>query len=220
MERCPEPEELMDTPEQALAYAQADFTEPNRLFVDQWIARFGSLSGTALDLGCGPADIPIQLAQACPNLAIHALDGAEAMLVLARQAVAKAGLIERIQLLLARLPASLPCPFYQAIFSNSLLHHLADPQALWNTLRGYAAPKAPLLVMDLRRPASDVIARAIVERYAAHEPELLRRDFLHSLRAAYTPEEVREQLNLAGLHQLTIELPSDRHLLVWGWACG
>ena len=63
MQRIPEPEELMDDPAQALAYARADFTEANSLFVELVERQSDDgLHGLLLDLGCGPADIPILLA--------------------------------------------------------------------------------------------------------------------------------------------------------------
>jgi hypothetical protein len=52
-------------------------------------------------------------------------------------------------------------------------------------------PGAPVLVMDLMRPASPAAAEALVEQYAAGEPEVLRRDFYNSLLAAFEPGEVR-----------------------------
>ena len=108
MQRIPEPEELMDHADQALAYAQADFSDANQLFVEllEQLAPHG-LSGHLLDLGCGPADIPLRLARCHPGLQIDALDGAPAMLELARQALAaepEAG--ARIELLCEYLP----CP--------------------------------------------------------------------------------------------------------------
>ena len=39
MERIPEPE-LMDDPEQARAYASADFSEPHQAFVERFTQRF------------------------------------------------------------------------------------------------------------------------------------------------------------------------------------
>ena len=42
MERTPEPE-LMKEPEQARAYAEADFIESNTLFVDLFRSRFPSI---------------------------------------------------------------------------------------------------------------------------------------------------------------------------------
>ena len=86
MQRIPEPEELMDEPDQAMAYARADFSEANTLFVELLHDVTGdSLDGRLLDLGCGPADIPLQLARCYPGVHIDAVDGAQAMLDLARQ---------------------------------------------------------------------------------------------------------------------------------------
>jgi hypothetical protein len=53
-----------------------------------------------------------------------------------------------------------------------------------------------------------------MERIA--EAELMRRDFANSLRAAYRPDEIRNQLVAAGLGSLTLDVVSDRHLIVWG----
>ncbi len=61
MQRVPEPEEPMDDPVQAAAYAEADFSEANALFIRllrQLVVPQG-LRGRTLDLGCGPADMPI-----------------------------------------------------------------------------------------------------------------------------------------------------------------
>jgi hypothetical protein len=73
-----------------------------------------------------------------------------------------------------------------------------------------------VFVGDLLRPASEAAARAIVAREAGGEPELLRRDFLHSLCAAYTPDEVRAQLAAAGLAHFAVEVRSDRHWIAYG----
>ena len=44
----------------------------------------------------------------------------------------------------------------------------------------------------------------------------LRRDFRNSLYAAFTPDEVRQQLGFAGLQGLQVGYVSDRHLAVSG----
>ena len=87
---------------------------------------------------------------------------------------------------------------------------------LWKTLWKGAAKGAHVFMMDLRRPTSTQEASAIVERYAANEPEILKRDFDASLCAAFTPEEVRSQLKDAGLTALQVEVISDRHLTISG----
>jgi len=219
MHRIPEPDELMDDAEQALAYARADFSEANGLFVrllEQQVP--GGLIGRLLDLGCGPADIPLALTRRHTGLQIDAVDAAPAMLDLAQQAIEAAGEPgQRIALLCEYLP----CPHlaehgYDFVASNSLLHHLADPAVMWQTVAHCARDGAHLLVMDLARPPSEVAVDALVETYAMNEAEVLRRDFRNSLFAAYTPAEVEAQLHAAGLEGLAVTMVSDRHLAVSG----
>lgn len=219
MHRTPEPEELMDDAEQALAYARADFSEANALFVSllEQLAPAG-LDGHLLDLGCGPADIPLTLAQRHRGLRIHALDGAPSMLELARQKLHAAGEPgRRVELLCEHLPCPrLATHGYEVVASNSLLHHLADPAVMWQTVARCAKPRAYVLIMDLARPASEVAVDALVESYAIDEADVLRQDFRNSLFAAYTPAEVETQLHAAGLGSLQVSRVSDRHLAVSG----
>lgn len=209
----------MDEPAQARAYAEADFSEANNLFVELFSRLWQpDREGRVLDLGCGPADIPLALADAYRKIEIDAVDGAEAMLALARQAVAaEPALADRIRLKQLYLPTTeLPAGHYDALLSNSLLHHLADPQDLWLTLADCARPGARVLVMDLKRPDSELAADILVETHALDAPDVLRRDFHNSLLAAYTPDEVRGQLARAGLGGLDVLEVSDRHLAVMG----
>jgi SAM-dependent methyltransferase len=217
MERVPEPE-LMNGPEQARAYAAADFTEPNRRFVRLFREAFpGLLPATILDLGCGPADIAIRLARHYPAARVDGVDGAPAMLRFGTAAVAAAGLQKQVRLWESVLPAlSLPDRHYEAIVSNSLLHHLADPAILWQSIRARAGKGCAVLVVDLRRPASRAEAAAIVTTYAGEEPAILREDFFNSLLAAFRPAEVAAQLTRAGLPGLLVEEVGDRHLAVTG----
>jgi len=210
----------MEGPEQALAYAEADFSEANELFL-KLLARLepGPLLGArALDLGCGPADIVIRFLRAYPSAQCDALDGSPAMLQHARHALDQLpGIAPRCRLLCRSLPcAELPQTHYDLVLSNSLLHHLHDPQVLWRTVRESARPGAIVLVMDLMRPASAAWAEALVATYAADAPEVLRNDFRNSLFAAFEPQEVVEQLREAGLDGLEVGVVSDRHLAISG----
>jgi len=216
VKRTPEPE-LMDAPEQARAYAEADFSEPNTLFVDATARLIGGLEkGTLIDLGCGPGDICVRLAERLPGWHVVGLDAGPNMLALAEQAVHKARLEQRIELLNAHLPDELPDGHFDAIVSNSLLHHLPDPASLWQSIATLGGPGCRILVMDLHRPESEDSARQIVEQYADGAPEILREDFFNSLLAAWTGEEIVEQLRQAGLSGLQLSHPSDRHWMVSG----
>jgi ubiquinone/menaquinone biosynthesis C-methylase UbiE len=218
MQRELEPE-LMDGGEQAQAYAVADFAEVNQGFVDRFRALYPKITrGRIADLGCGPADIPIRLCRALPEVLVTAVDGANAMLEHARQEVEKGRLEDRIELLLGFIPGALgERRGFDAIISNSLLHHLPDPSVLWREIIRAGRVGAAVLIMDLMRPASKDAARAIVETYAQGERQILKTDFFNSLCAAFTVDEVEEQLRRAGLDgRLRVERASDRHLLVTG----
>jgi trans-aconitate methyltransferase len=220
MQRTPEPEELMTEPEQVAAYARADFADANTRFCTQLEARAGeALTGRALDLGCGPADIAVQLALRHQALHIDAVDGSEAMLSWAQRAVEQAGVGERVHLAQRVLGGAVSTARdYDLVISNSLLHHLFDPALLWREVAAALRPGAFVHVMDLMRPGSDAAARALVEQYSSDEPEVLKRDFLASLHAAFTLDEARAQLRAAKLGWLSVEAISDRHLLVSGRA--
>lgn len=208
--------ELMDTPAHALAYARADFGTPHDAFVQGFAARFPQfVSGRVLDLGCGPADISVRFARRYPQARITAIDGAPAMLDLARERLAAEALASRIELAEVYLPnAALTRQRFDAVISNSLLHHLAEAKALWDLIAGQADGTL-IYIVDLLRPQSDVELQALITTHAANEDPLLVSDFANSLRAAYLPDEIRSQLNAARL-ELKVEVISDRHIAIWG----
>lgn len=207
----------MTDDEQVRAYAEGDFEQPHQRFVDLLRERVPGLAaaGHAVDIGCGPGDIACRLARALPGWEVHGLDASAPMLALAREAASRASLVGRLGFHECYLPdGAAPRQTYDLLVSNSLLHHLADPLALWSSIRRWAHAASSVFVMDLLRPASTADARRLVDEYSAGEPDVLRRDFYNSLLAAYRPDEVRDQLTRAGLDALDVEVVSDRHWLV------
>lgn len=218
MLRIPEPE-LMLASDQAQAYAEADFSETDDRFVQRFRQLFGrDFAGEIVDLGCGPGNVALRLAQAFPECTVTGVDGSVAMLEIARKrAAALPNAVSRLRFVEAVLPAAaLPMRNADAVVSNSLLHHLHDPAVLWRTLGQVASRHAAVLVADLRRPESEAEARRIVDAYALNEPEVLRRDFYNSLLAAFEIGEVEMQLEKAGLHKFRVQAVGDRHLEVYG----
>jgi SAM-dependent methyltransferase len=219
MQRQPEPE-LMTGEEQARAYAQADFSVPHGRFIELCQARFPgqAMSGPVLDLGCGPGDITFRFARAYPKAHLVGVDGSAAMLALGRANLSREPALQgRVQFIEGIIPeAPIPALPYVAIISNSLLHHLHEPEVLWQTILRQAHPGTLIFIVDLRRPESELAAQRLTDENTRGEPEVLRRDFYHSLLAAFEPEEVRNQLSDAGLSQLAVEAVSDRHMLIWG----
>jgi len=218
MNRTPEPE-LMEGQEQALAYAAADFSAGDQAVVDRLVQLFPSGLGEAVvDLGCGPGNISFRLADRFPAAQVLGLDGAAAMLAPALQELShRPDLQPRLRFEQRCLPdAALPAGF-TAVVSNSLLHHLHNPSVLWRAVRQLSAPGACIYIKDLRRPESPDAVLALQQRYLADAPLVLQHDYIASLHAAFTPEEVQLQLESAALaDQLQVAAVEDRYLEVFG----
>ncbi|MCJ7557593.1 MAG: class I SAM-dependent methyltransferase [Gammaproteobacteria bacterium] len=211
--------ELMTDEEQARSYAEADFSESNTLFVDLFQQHFPDFDGhRAVDMGCGPGDIALRMARRYTGLHLDAVDGSAAMLSFGQPALAAAGEPgKRVRLVHGIFPGvELAVGEYDAVISNSLLHHLHEPKIMWQTVAQLGRPGASVLIMDLKRTRDAEHAREIVASYAGNEPEVLQLDFYNSLLAAFTPSEVRQQLAEAGLDGLSVFEVSDRHLMVTG----
>jgi len=207
----------MEDPEQVLAYAQADFEIPHNNFIQHLKAFVGNdFNGVALDLGCGSGDISWRFAHAYPNSRLDAVDGSAVMLDYAKSAACPQPVVTPVNFILGRLPTvNLPQSYYDIILSNSLLHHLPDPQILWQTVKRYSHKGSHCVIMDLLRPDSLAAAQDMVTVYAGNEPYILQHDFYHSLLAAFRIEEINGQLAEAKL-PFTVRQISDRHALITG----
>src|SRR4051812_6442280 len=89
MNRLPEPE-YIDDPDEAAAYAEADFSEVNAAFVARLMRLAESFQSAdadteAIDLGTGPGDIAIRVARSQPRWKVVGIDAAEARLAIARK---------------------------------------------------------------------------------------------------------------------------------------
>jgi ubiquinone/menaquinone biosynthesis C-methylase UbiE len=216
MDRILEPE-LMEEYAQVVAYADADFEQPHNDFIQrlQAVVDNPDFCGKALDLGCGPGDISRRFLGAYPDAEVHAVDGSKLMLEHGLL-LTDPQLVTKLQYIHGKLPeVDLPSTSYDVIFSNSLLHHLPDPMILWDSVKKFGRTGSKIIVMDLLRPQSDTTAKQIVEIYANDEPEILQRDFYQSLLAAFTLDEIGQQLEKAGL-TVPVKQISDRHVFIAG----
>ncbi len=221
MQRIPEPE-LMNDPQQVAIYADRYLDNASWLFIQRFRKYFPGLVPTdaILDLGCGPAAIPLRLARHFPQCEIHGVEGAARMLAYGKEAVQRENLGKQVHLFHGILPDnfSLPRQRYEIIISNSFLHHLADPMILWNAIHKYGLPHAAILIIDLLRPANEASAEFVVDTYIPDAPPLLRHDMLLSLQAAYTLEEVTDQLQKANLtEKITLTMASPFQFAAYGY---
>lgn len=223
MQRVCEPE-LMDDEAQARAYAAADFDAGDAAVVERILEACGAAGAGPLlvDLGCGPGNISFRLAKRCPDTAVLGLDGAEAMLAIARARQQETPQLwpnlqfRRLSLPLATAAASELGGRASAVVSNSLLHHLHDPAVLWRSVQQLASPGALVHVHDLRRPADAAALEQLVQAQAGSFPPILLRDYRASLQAAFRPAEVEAQLQACGLTGLRVRPVGESHLEVSG----
>ncbi len=213
MERILEPE-YMDTEAEASDYDAMDHSESNRDALRQLIA-LGVERGRIIDLGTGPGDIPILIAQACPDAHIIGIDAAATMLTIARTKIAAAKLSSRIEFEQAEVKA-LPYPSnsFDCVFSNTILHHIPEPLLFLREAWRVLAPGGVLMIRDLYRPETEEEAWALVNKYAKDDSETQRKLFFDSLHAALTLEEARAVVSEAGITGARVEMTSDRHYTI------
>ena len=212
MKRIPEPD-LMESQEQALSYANADFSDSNNLFLNK-VFQCSNISEntTLLDVGCGDGEIPIKIRSA-KKCNITALDGSESMLKEFKKKLDKQN-IEDITVIHQRLEEnSFNDESFDIITSNSVLHHVVSPHQYWDELIRLVKSTGTMFIMDLVRPKDEVALTYILDKYGGNDPTL-RNDFDNSLRAAYTLPEVTEQLSVFHSISFDAKLISDRHFFV------
>ncbi len=210
MKRILEPE-VMDTREEAEAYDAMDHTAVNIAFVER-VVQLGASQGHFLDLGTGPAQIPIFLAQRCPKIQITGIDLSVNMLTLGEQHVAEAGLADRVTLECVDAK-TLPYPdqSFDGVISNSIIHHLPDPLTAFREISRVVRPDVLILIRDLMRPDTPQAAQALVDRYAADDTPYQQKLFYDSFLAALTIPEIEVMLAQTGLTDAIVVQSSDRH---------
>ena len=103
---------------------------------------------------------------------------------------------------------------FQAVISNSIVHHIPDPRlALAEAVR-VATPGGMLFIRDLLRPDDDATVQHLVQTYAGQENAHSQAMFEASPRAALTLDEVRAMVVELGFAPETVQQSSDRH---WTW---
>jgi ubiquinone/menaquinone biosynthesis C-methylase UbiE len=207
--------EVMDSAEEARDYDAMDHAEVNRVFVADFLAVWHR-RGPILDVGTGTAQIPIELCRQTPAVEVVGVDLAEHMLHVGRANVLRAGLESRVRLERCdgkQLPHAAGA--FAAVISNSIVHHIPEPEKVVAEMTRVLQPNGVLLVRDLLRPADDAAVRRLVDTYAGDANAHQRQMFEDSLRAALTLDEVRAMVGRLGFDPATVRQTSDRH---WTWS--
>jgi ubiquinone/menaquinone biosynthesis C-methylase UbiE len=201
----------MDSPEEATAYAEMDHCKANAAFVERLVAL--GADECMLDIGTGPGQIPLLVCQRLPAARIVGVDLSRHMLAYARTLLAASPYAGRITYRVADAKAlDFPDASFEAVFSNTILHHIADARPFLREAQRVLRPGGTLLLRDLYRPPTSERARELVALHAADATPEQRELFRASLHAALTPEELRALADEVGLGHAEVVVDSDRHM--------
>lgn len=212
--RKPEPEVMGDADEveaYASAAAQAYLDAIDNTLVDQ-VVSLGRTTGWLLDIGTGPGGIPLKIAARLPQIRVVGVDYSENMIRAAQRAAAEQGLGGRAHFVVGdgnRL--AFPDACFDAVLSNSVLHHFQNPVALLDEMARVARPDGVVLLRDLRRPGR-LIFPLHVGWFGRHYSGLMKKLYVDSVHAAYTGEELGELLRQSTLTSARVFFHERTHL--------
>ena len=215
--------EVMDTQQEAIDYDSMDHSHVNRTFVDEFLElaagrefahRLADPTNplNILDVGTGTALIPIELCQRSVHCQVTAIDLAGEMLKLARRNVVDAnldGTITLEQVDAKHLPYE--AEQFDAVISNSIVHHIPEPQFAIGEMLRVLCSGGLLFVRDLLRPNDLETVDQLVATYAGDENDHQQQMFRDSLHAALRLDEVREMIHELGLAAECVSQTTDRH---------
>jgi ubiquinone/menaquinone biosynthesis C-methylase UbiE len=232
--RVPEPEVMDDSGEveaYSSAAAQAYLNKIDDTFVEHAVRLLrargsrgetgGALRGergNALDIGCGPGQIVLKLAQRLPGWQFTGVDRSPNMVrqaISARDEVAhrtSPGLAARVLFSVAdgcKLP--FPDAGFNLVLCNSVLHHLEQPGRLFAEIARVTAADGAILLRDLQRP-SPLAYPLHVRWHGRHYSGLMYKLYCDSVRAAYTPQELAGLLGASPLRDARIFTIGRTHL--------
>lgn len=219
-------EPIADDPKsEAAVYRDMDHGDVNRRFVTDLLSG-GPVGPRVIDLGCGPALIPILLCEHVAQLdsddvcrlEVMGVDNCVAMLDMARMEIELAGRLKEIHLQQIELndPEALQANLADTVICNTVLHHLDDPSTALKLAVRALRPSGRLFIRDLVRPETDGEVERLVALHGGSEgsnangitpPQLLRQSFHASLTLA----EIRDLVSSFGIDADCVNMTSDRH---------
>jgi len=138
------------------------------------IVKSGFKEGNILDVGCGFASVPIEIAKFLPGVKITGIDLGEPLIYIGRMLIKKEGLEKQIEILKGDAHnLQYDDKSYDIIINSFMLHIVENPVQMLNEIERVA--KSFILITDLRRG------------FLAH--------FIKKFRTAFTKEKASEIIN-------------------------
>jgi ubiquinone/menaquinone biosynthesis C-methylase UbiE len=196
--------ESLDDPEFVRAYGDVSRMPPWKLL--RWYVSRRALAlknvGEAVDLGCGPGYLAVDLAKRSQGLHITGVDSSEEMRIQAEMNVDASRVSDRVSF---RIGNAERIPFgdhsLDLVVSTFSLHHWTNPIAVMNEIARVLKPGAGYLIFDLRRDMAPPIYMLLwfVTHFIAPTPLRSANEPIASRDASYTPQEVEKLLSESNL---------------------
>lgn len=175
-------------------------------FADNVIKKVNPIQGSkVLEIGPGPGWAGINLVKKRADLK---LDGWEASADMVRVATANA-INEGISNFEYKVGVgedmnAIEDSYYDLVISRDSLHHWDDPTKVFNEIKRILKPNGKVYIQDSRRDMN-AFGRIIVNIFSRFLLHNMGYHWKNSIAASYTPDELREMLNKAGLTNWTVE---------------
>jgi len=149
------------------------------------------------DIGCGNVGYASQIEQIYPNASFFGYDASALMLEKAQQFVSP----NRYTLTqVSPSDAEIPDNTFDIVISSLLLHQYLNPSVMWGTIKRIGKTGSSFFIFDLLRVEDEAICNDIVQNFApAISTAEFQKDYFNTLRAAFTVEEIQQQLLDSGL---------------------
>ncbi len=178
-----------------------EYAEAHRKFADMQYGAFVkdmkalNLSGHYLEVGAGPGFLAIMIAEDNPDVRITAVDISPEMAAVAQEYIEKKDLQDRIRYLVGdatdeEMISGLGK--FDLVYSAFSLHHWKEPEQAIGNLWGAVGDKGVLYVQDFKR---------VWWLYVLP----IKDGFIESVRASYTPGEVKAILQKVGISEYKVK---------------
>ncbi|HET7033615.1 MAG TPA: methyltransferase domain-containing protein [Casimicrobiaceae bacterium] len=197
--REPEPDLVMDDPEQVRAYADAGRADglmaAAYLFHTARISQVIQGCREVVDLGCGPATQLCQVAALHPTTRFTGVDLSPSMLASAKAHVAQHR-VDNVALVEGDITGlgSFATASVDGVISTLALHHLptvAHLEACFDEISRVLRPGGAIYIADFGRLKSLKSVLYFAYMNAKHQPHVFSLDYERSLRAAFLADELR-----------------------------
>ena len=229
MERTVEPE-LMESEEQVISYANADFSVGENNLINQinhYLVKNNinlNKQELVVDLGCGPGNISEKLSIKWPNATVFGIDGSKEMIRIAelnKKKSSNRSQLKNLHYICADIKNFEASEVFlekniSLLVSNSLIHHITYLEDFFNCIGRLSTNETINFHKDLKRPYNEKLALELKEKCSSKYNDILTNDYYSSLKASYTSKELNTFILKNKYSSLEVFEEGNQYLVMYG----